>query len=85
MEYLIYLIASVDGLSEFVEAINTAFPKTEVQRCIIHQIRSYCRYVSYEDIKQFTSDLKPVCKAPTEEGALTALGELEAKCEKIYV
>ena len=41
------LIASVDGLTGFVEAINTAFPKTEVQRCIIHQIRSSTRYVSY--------------------------------------
>jgi len=46
------LIASVDGLSGFVEAINAAFPKTEVQRCIIHQIRSSTRYVSYKDIKQ---------------------------------
>lgn len=73
------LIASVDGLSGFVEAIHAAFPKTEVQRCIIHQIRSSCRYVSYKDIKQFTADLKPVYKAPTEETALAALDEFEAK------
>ena len=73
------LIASVDGLTGFVEAIHAAFPKTEVQRCIIHQIRSSCRYVSYKDIKQFTADLKPVYKAPTEEIALAALDEFEAK------
>lgn len=73
------LIASVDGLSGFVEAINVAFPKTEVQRCIIHQIRSSTRYVSYKDIKQFTADLKPVYKAPTEETALAAMDEFEAK------
>lgn len=73
------LIASVDGLSGFVEAINVAFPKTEVQRCIIHQIRSSTRYVSYKDIKQFTADLKPVYKAPTEEIALAAMDEFEAK------
>ena len=73
------LIASVDGLSGFVEAIHAAFPKTEVQRCIIHQIRSSCRYVSYKDIKQFTADLKPVYKAPTKEIALAALDEFEAK------
>ena len=73
------LIASVDGLTGFVEAIHAAFPKTEVQRCIIHQIRSSCRYVSYKDIKQFTADLKPVYKAPTEELALSALDEFEAK------
>ncbi|MCR4718310.1 MAG: IS256 family transposase, partial [Firmicutes bacterium] len=73
------LIESVDGLSGFVDAIHAAFPKTEVQRCIIHQIRSSCRYVSYKDIKQFTADLKPVYKAPTEEIALAALDEFEAK------
>lgn len=78
------LIASVDGLTGFVDAINTAFPKTEVQRCIIHQIRSSCRYVSYKDIKQFTADLKPIYKAPTEEIALTALDEFEAKWSKKY-
>jgi len=73
------LITSVDGLSGFVEAINVAFPKTEVQRCIIHQIRSSTRYVSCKDVKQFTADLKPVYKAPTEETALSALDEFEAK------
>lgn len=73
------LIASVDGLTGFVEAINVAFPKTEVQRCIIHQIRSSTRYVSYKDIKQFTADLKPIYKAPTEETALAAMDEFEAK------
>ncbi len=73
------LIASVDGLSGFVEAINVAYPKTEVQRCIIHQIRSSTRYVSYKDVKQFTADLKPVYKASTEETALSALDEFEAK------
>ena len=78
------LIASVDGLTGFVEAINTAFPKTEVQRCIIHQIRSSSRYVSYKDVKQFTADLKPVYKAPTEEIALVALDEFEAKWGKKY-
>jgi len=78
------LIASVDGLSGFVEAINVAFPKTEVQRCIIHQIRSSTRYVSYKDIKQFTTDLKPVYKAPTEEAALYALDEFEAKWGSKY-
>ena len=45
------LIASVDGLSGFVQAINVAFPHTEVQRCVIHQIRASTRYVSYKDVK----------------------------------
>lgn len=75
------LIASVDRLIEFVESINTAFPKTEVQCSIIHQIRSSSQYISCKDIKQFTSDLKPVYKAPTEI-ALVALDEFEAKWGK---
>ena len=71
------LIASVDGLTGFSEAIAAVYPKTDVQRCIIHQIRSSTRYVSYKDIKAFTSALKPIYKAPTEEAALAALDELE--------
>ena len=73
------LIASVDGLSGFIEAIQTAFPNTEVQRCVIHQIRASTRYVSYKDVKAFTADLKPIYKAATEEFALQALDDLEAK------
>ena len=73
------LIISVDGLSSFVDAIHTAYPNTEVQRCVIHQIRASTRYVSYKDLKAFTADLKPVYKAPTEEIALAAMDELEAK------
>ena len=71
------LIASVDGLPGFSEAITVAYPKAEIQRCIIHQIRSSTRYVSYKDIKAFMAALKPVYKAPTEESALGALDELE--------
>ena len=71
------LIISVDGLTGSSEAIAVAYPQTEVQRCIIHQIRSSTRYVSYKDVKAFTTALKPIYKAPTEESALEALGELE--------
>ena len=72
------LIMSVDGLTGFIEAISIAYPKTDIQRCIIHQIRSSSRYVSYKDIKAFTADLKPVYKAPTEESALAELDKFEA-------
>ena len=71
------LIASVDGLTGFSEAIEAAFPKTEIQRCVIHQIRSSTRYVSYKDVKAVTAALKPIYKAPTEEAALAALDEFE--------
>jgi len=78
------LIVSVDGLSGFVEAIHAAYPQTEVQRCIIHQIRASTRYVSYKDIKAFAQDLKPIYKAATEDIALAALDELEAKWASKY-
>ncbi len=73
------LIVSVDGLSGFVEAIHEAFPRTEIQRCIIHQICSSTRYVNYKDVKEFSSDLKPIYKAITEKSPLVDLDELEAK------
>ena len=78
------LIASVDGLQGFVEAINAAFPKTEIQRCIVHLIRSSTRYVSWKDLKEFTQDLKPIYKAATEELALEFLADLEAKWGEKY-
>jgi transposase-like protein len=78
------LIASIDGLSGFVEAINVAYPKTEIQRCIIHQIRNSTKYVSYKDLKAFTADLKPIYKGIDENSGLMALDEFEAKWGKKY-
>jgi len=78
------LIASVDGLKGFVEAIGVAFPNTEVQRCIIHQNRARTRYVSYKDVKAFIADLRPVYKAATEKDALGALEEFENNWLKKY-
>lgn len=73
------LIASVDGLTGFTDAINAAFPHTDVQRCIIHQIRNSTRYVSWKDLKAFMADLKPIYKAASEDVALAALEVFEAK------
>ena len=78
------LIASVDGLTGFSEAIAAAFPQTEIQRCVIHQIRSSTRYVSYKDVKAVTAALKPIYKAPTEEMALAALDEFDQKWGQKY-
>ena len=72
------LIFSIDGLAGFSEAIGVAFPKAEVQRCVVHQIRNATKYVSYKDLKAFTAGLKPIYKAATESAALLALEELEA-------
>lgn len=71
------LIICVDNLSGFSEAIAACYPKTEIQKCIIHQIRNSTRYVSYKDLKKVTADLKPIYKAATEEGALLELDRFE--------
>jgi len=78
------LIASVDGLNGFPEAIKAVFPDTEIQRCILHQIRNSTKFISYKDIKSFVSDLKKIYKAATEEAALSALDDLEEKWAKKY-
>jgi putative transposase len=71
------LIASVDGLTGFPDAIQAIFPKTEVQLCIVHQIRNSMRYVGSKHHKAFMVDLKRVYKALNKEAAETALDELE--------
>ena len=58
ISFILILIACVDGLTGFPEAISAVYPKTEVQQCIIHQIRNSTRYVSYKDIKALMADLK---------------------------
>ncbi|AVF20356.1 transposase [Paenibacillus larvae subsp. larvae] len=61
----------------FSEAITASYPKTEIQKCIIHQIRNSTRYVSYKDLKKVTADLKPIYKDSTEEAALLELDRFE--------
>lgn len=73
------LIACVDGLKGFPEAIETIYPDTEIQHCIIHQIRNSMKYVASKNQKAFMADLKCVYKAATLNAAEAALDELEAK------
>lgn len=73
------LIACVDGLKGFPEAIAAVFPDTEVQHCVIHQIRNSLRYVGSKHHKAFMADLKPVYRAATLTLAEAALDELEVK------
>lgn len=79
------LIASIDGLNGFKEAIKAVFPKTEIQRCVIHQIRNSSKYISYKDLKAFNADLKLVYTAPSEEAALAQLDILEDKWGEKYM
>ena len=78
------LIASVDGLKGFPEAINSIFPETEVQLCVIHQIRNSMKYVASKNQKAFMVDLKPVYKAVSKEAAEAALDDLEARWGDLY-
>lgn len=76
------LIACKDGLSGFSEAINTVFPRTEIQLCVIHQIRNSLKYVSYKDQKELIADLKTVYQALTLEEAEMAFTTFKEKWGK---
>lgn len=78
------LIISVDGLTGFSDAIHAVYPETEIQRCIVHQIRYSTRFISYKDIRSFMVDLKLVYQANTEDIALQQLEALDNKWGKKY-
>ena len=78
------LIASVDGLTGFPEAIEAVFPKTDVQLCIVHQIRNSLHYVASKNQKEFMVDLKRVYRADTLAEAESAMDELEQKWGDAY-
>ncbi len=73
------LIACIDGLTGFSDAIHAVFPKAEVQRCIVHQVRNTVKYVAHGDRKKFCADLKTIYTAPTEKAGLLALEEVKKK------
>lgn len=78
------LLVCVDNLTGFSQAISACYPKTDIQKCIVHQIRNSVRYVSYKDLKRVTADLKPIYKAPTEEAALQELERFEEEWGSKY-
>jgi putative transposase len=78
------LIACIDGLKGFPESINTAFPKTEVQLCVVHQIRNSLKFVASKNQKEFMADLKTVYQAETKDLAEYNLLKLEEKWGKAY-
>ncbi len=77
-------IACTDNLTGFSDAIAAVFPKTDIQNCIIHQLRNSSKYVSYKDIKALMADLKAVYAAPDEDSAIAALEDFSAKWDKKY-
>lgn len=78
------LIASVDGLKGFPEAIKAIFPNTEIQLCIVHQIRNSIRYVASKNQKEFMKDLKLIYQAISKEAAEIELDNLEEKWGQKY-
>ena len=78
------LIACTDNLTGFSQAIEAVFPKTDIQNCIIHQLRNSSKYVSYKDIKTLMADLKKVYTAVDEEAALNALDAFAAAWDAKY-
>jgi transposase-like protein len=78
------LIACMDGLTGFKEAVQAVFPKTEIQRCVIHQIRNSLKYISWKDRKAFMADLRQVYGAPTREAAKAGLEHLNDSWRNQY-
>ena len=78
------LIICADGLTGIKEAISTAYPDTEYQRCIVHQVRNTLKYVADKDRKPFANDLKTIYQAPSEEKALENLDKVVSKWTPKY-
>ena len=78
------MVICADGLSGIKEAIGSAFPKTEYQRCIVHMVRNTLKYVYYKDMKPFAADLKTIYLAASEEAGRKALDEVAEKWNDKY-
>jgi len=78
------LIAAVDGLTGFPDAVAAVFPQTEVQLCIVHMVRNSVKYVPYKDRKAVTADLKEIYLAPSADAALAALEKFGEKWDVKY-
>ena len=78
------LIACVDGLKGFPDAINTVFPETQIQLCIVHMVRNSVKYVPWKDYKAVTADLKKIYQSTTEDAALLALEQFSDRWDAKY-
>ena len=78
------LIACVDGLKGFPDAINTAFPETQIQLCIVHMVRNSVKYVPWKDYKAVTADLKKIYQSATEDEGLLALEQFSDRWDSKY-
>jgi len=78
------LIACVDGLKGFPDAIQTVYPQTQVQLCIVHMVRNSIKFVPWKDYKSVTADLKRIYQSVTEEEALLSLEQFAERWDSKY-
>ena len=78
------LIACIDGLKGFAEAINAVFPSTKIQLCIVHMVRNSVKYVPWKDYKAVSADLKLIYQSVTEDEALLALEKFAERWDEKY-
>ena len=78
------LIACVDGLKGFPDAINTVYPETQIQLCIVHMVRNSLKFVPWKDYKAITADLKRIYQSVTEDEALLALEQFQQRWDDKY-
>ena len=78
------LIACIDGLKGFPDAINTVYPETQIQLCIVHMVRNSLKFVPWKDYKAITSDLKRIYQSVTEDDALISLDQFEQRWDSKY-
>jgi putative transposase len=78
------LIACMDGLSRFPEAVRAVFPETRIQKCIVHMVRNSVKFDSYKDLKAVCADLKTIYRAPSEEAGRAALEQFGEKWQSKY-
>jgi putative transposase len=78
------LIACVDGLKGFPDAINTVYPQAHIQLCIVHMVRNSMRFVPWKDYKEIAADLKKIYQATTEEQALLSLDQFAERWDEKY-
>lgn len=78
------MVVCADGLTGIKEAIAAAFPDTEYQRCIVHQVRNTLKYVSYKDMKAFATDLKTIYLAPNEQQGYENMQRVKGKWDEKY-
>ena len=78
------LIACVDGLKGFSDAINTVYPDTQIQLCIVHMVRNSLKFVPWKDYKAVTADLKKIYQSSTEEDGLLALDQFGQRWDDKY-